>query len=54
MPQVTLTAPHTHAGVEYKADQTLEVSEHEAQWLADQHLIQSVQKHPIKKEKTNE
>lgn len=54
MPQVTLTAPHTHAGVEYEAGRTLTVSDDEAQWLAGQNVIAPVQKQSLKKEKADE
>ncbi|EHN5173258.1 hypothetical protein KI912_003114 [Salmonella enterica] len=39
MPDVTLTAPHTHAGVQYEAGVTLRVTPAEAQWLAAQKVI---------------
>lgn len=37
--QVTLKKPHTHAGEDFAPGSTIEVSEPEAQWLADQGVI---------------
>lgn len=39
MPDVTLTAPHTHAGVQYEAGATLRVTPAEAQWLEAHQVI---------------
>lgn len=33
--KVQLAKPHTHAGVQYPANEVIEVTEPEAQWLRD-------------------
>ncbi|EJF5828987.1 hypothetical protein M8W91_002809 [Salmonella enterica] len=39
MPDVTLTAPHTHEGVRFKAGDTITVTPAEAQWLEAHQVI---------------
>lgn len=39
MPDVTLTAPHTHAGVQYDAGATITVTPAEALWLEAHQVI---------------
>ncbi|EGB8646287.1 hypothetical protein H8N91_001714 [Salmonella enterica] len=39
MPEVTLIAPHTHAGVQYEAGSTIFVSSADAQWLETHQVI---------------
>lgn len=38
MPHVTFDQPHTHAGTDYAAGDTLHVAPHVADWLIAQHV----------------